>query len=264
MNECVSRDVRIGTAGWSIPRSAAHRAPADGTHLQRYAQVLTCTEINSSFHRSHRSAVYAKWAASTPPDFQFSVKLPRAITHDLKLRRPAERLELFLQECTGLGEKLSALLVQLPPSFAFDRRIVATFFRALRLRFAGHVVCEPRHPSWMSQSAESVLIDFQVARVAADPARAPGLEQPGGWGGLLYVRLHGSPRTYWSSYDADRLARYAQMLHDSEATERWCIFDNTASGAALSNAMDLRALPLAAERSPLQRTQVRLSVPSPH
>ena len=105
----MSRDVRIGTAGWSIPRSASPRAPADGTHLQRYAHVLTCTEINSLFHRSHRPAFYAKWVASTPPHFQFAVKLPRTITHDLKLRRPGARLELFLGECTGLGEKLRVL-----------------------------------------------------------------------------------------------------------------------------------------------------------
>jgi uncharacterized protein YecE (DUF72 family) len=232
----------IGTAGWSIPGAAAHRAPADGTHLQRFAHVLTCAEINSSFHRSHRPAVYARWAASTPPDFQFAVKLPRAVTHDLKLRRTGERLEMFLAECSGLGEKRRVLLMQLPPSFAFDRRVVSTFLRTLRLRYAGHVACEPRHPSWTSPSAEALLIEHRVARVAADPARAPGLEEPGGWRGLLYIRLHGSPRTYWSSYEIDRLAPYARLLAGSQAPERWCIFDNTASGAAFGNALDLRDL----------------------
>jgi len=83
MTPDVSPDYRVGTAGWSIPRASAERAPGDGTHLQRYARVLACSEINSSFHRSHRAAVYAKWAASTPSGFRFSVKLPRAITHDL-------------------------------------------------------------------------------------------------------------------------------------------------------------------------------------
>jgi uncharacterized protein YecE (DUF72 family) len=242
MDERASFDCRVGTAGWSIPRSAALRAPGDGTHLQRYARVLPCSEINSSFHRSHRTNVYAKWAAATPADFRFAVKLPRVVTHDLKLRRTGDRLDAFFEECAGLGDKLRVLLIQLPPSFAFDRRVVGAFLRTLRLRFGGHIACEPRHPSWTMESAESLLCDHRVARVAADPARADGLDRPGGWTGLLYVRLHGSPRTYWSSYDADRLANYARLIAASQAAERWCIFDNTASGAAFGNALALREL----------------------
>lgn len=238
----VSNDIRIGTAGWSIPRAAAHRASGDGTHLQRYAQLLSCSEINSSFHRPHRPGVYAKWAASTPPGFRFCVKLPRTITHDLRLRRSRSPLETFLAECSGLGEQRGPLLVQLPPSLAFERRAVAAFFRTLRQCFTGQVVCEPRHASWVSPAADGLLVEHRVARVAADPAHAPGLERPGGWDGLLYIRLHGSPRTYWSPYEPDRLADYARMLRESAATERWCIFDNTASGAAFANALDLRAL----------------------
>lgn len=238
----VSSDIRIGTAGWSIPSASADRAPFEGAHLQRYAHVLTCAEINSSFHRPHRANVYARWAASTPQDFRFAVKLPRTVTHDLRLRGTGNRLDAFFEECAGLGEKLSVVLMQLPPSFAFDRRVAATFLRALRQRFANHIVCEPRHESWLSPSAESLLRDHRVARAAADPARARGFEQPGGWDGLLYLRLHGSPRTYWSSYDAARLAAYAQTIANSHAVERWCIFDNTASGAAFGNALDLRAL----------------------
>src|SRR4051812_17903999 len=110
---------RVGTAGWSIPRAFAMRAPGDGTNLQRYARILDCCEINSSFHRPHRPAVYERWAASTPPAFRFAVKLPRTITHDLELRRTAGLLDVFLAECAGLGEKRGPLLVQLPPSFEF-------------------------------------------------------------------------------------------------------------------------------------------------
>src|SRR5918993_2432455 len=70
----------IGTAGWSIPRAVAHEFTASGSHLERYARVLNGAEINSSFHRPHARAVYARWAAATPDDFRFSVKLPRTIT----------------------------------------------------------------------------------------------------------------------------------------------------------------------------------------
>src|SRR5687768_1118421 len=95
----------IGTAGWSIPRAAGHRCDGDGTHLQRYARVFSCAEINSSFHRPHAAATYAKWAASTPPDFRFAVKLPKEITHIRKLLRIRTPLERFLEESAGLGAK---------------------------------------------------------------------------------------------------------------------------------------------------------------
>ena len=87
--------IRIGTAGWSIPRAAASEFSGIGSHLERYARVLPCAEINSSFHRPHALKVYERWAASTPPSFRFSVKLPRTITHEGELRRPGPLLETF-------------------------------------------------------------------------------------------------------------------------------------------------------------------------
>ncbi|MGZ8812269.1 MAG: DUF72 domain-containing protein [Thermoanaerobaculia bacterium] len=78
-------EVRIGTAGWSIPRAAAFRVESAGTQLERYSGLLSCAEINSSFHRPHAASTYAKWRDTTPPDFRFAVKVPRTITHELKL-----------------------------------------------------------------------------------------------------------------------------------------------------------------------------------
>jgi uncharacterized protein YecE (DUF72 family) len=75
----------IGTAGWSIPAIHAHAFPGSGTHLERYGAVLNAVEINSSFYRPHRQKTYARWAASVPEDFRFSVKLPRTITHHQRL-----------------------------------------------------------------------------------------------------------------------------------------------------------------------------------
>jgi uncharacterized protein YecE (DUF72 family) len=229
---------RIGTAGWTIPRASADRLPLDGTHLQRYARVFNAAEINSSFHRPHAEKVYREWAESTPPGFLFSVKMPRAITHDLRLRRARAPLEQFLAESSGLGDRRGPLLVQLPPSFAFDARVIARFLDLLRARYDGGVVWEPRHATWFTGQADALLARYQVARVAADPICAAGAGEPGGWRGLTYYRLHGSPRTYWSSYSADYISVLAARL----APGAWCIFDNTASGAALENALSaLRA-----------------------
>src|SRR5687768_7415869 len=119
--------VVMGTAGWSIPRDATTAFTGEGTHLERYARVLHVAEINSSFHRPHAATTYAKWASSTPPHFRFAVKLPRSITHDGRLRRARQPLERFLAESEGLGRKRGPLLVQLPPSFAFERRAVCRF-----------------------------------------------------------------------------------------------------------------------------------------
>ena len=235
------RRVLIGTAGWSIPRAAAHYFEGEGTHLQRYARLLACAEINSSFHRSHTSDTYARWARATPRTFRFAVKIPRVITHDQKLRRARLPLERFLDETTGLGSRRGPVLVQLPPSLEYDSRVAGRFFDLLRSRYEGVVVCEPRHESWFTPEADGLLARQQVARVAADPAPAPGADAPGGWPGIVYYRLHGSPRKYWSRYDAGYLERLATALQRVPGSvDAWCVFDNTASGAALENAWELR------------------------
>ena len=244
-------DMRIGTAGWAISRDAAPSFPGEGRHLERYARVLACAEINSSFHRSHRIEVYQRWAAQTPPGFRFSVKLPRAISHDARLRRAREPLLRFLAEAAGLGDRFAVLLVQLPPSFAFDARPVRRFFALLEGLFDGAVVCEPRHPSWFTPAADRALIACRVGRVGADPARTPEGGEPGGWlgsegdgrGAVVYYRWHGAPRMYWSRYEPAWVQARADALKRWPADAGcWCIFDNTAGGGAISNALELRAM----------------------
>src|SRR5688572_12054373 len=96
----------IGCAGWSLPRDSWPRFPEAGTHLQRYAQQLNAAEINSSFYRPHQPATYQRWAESTPEHFRFSVKLPKAITHEQRLRDSKPVLQEFLAQVAGLNGKL--------------------------------------------------------------------------------------------------------------------------------------------------------------
>jgi uncharacterized protein YecE (DUF72 family) len=233
--------IRIGTAGWNIPRAHRARFPETGSQLQRYAARLNAAEINTSFYRPHAIATYERWAAAVPAGFRFSVKVPKVITHERGLTRAREPLVRFLDEISGLGKRLGPLLVQLPPSHAFDGRRVGRFFELLRARHDGPVVCEPRHATWTTRAAEALLIKFRVARVAADPPRAAGLEEPGGWRGLVYYRWHGSPRPYFSPYSAEQLRALAVKVSGC-GCDAWCIFDNTGSGSAAGNALDLRAL----------------------
>jgi uncharacterized protein YecE (DUF72 family) len=127
------RHPRIGLAGWSeAVRRYRDRFPGyASTDLARYAGVFDFVEINSSFYRSPPAETCARWAAEVPDDFRFSVKMHRLITHFTKLQQPS-LLEEFFKSVSGLGNKLAVLLVQLPPTLAFDATIAEKFFRTLR------------------------------------------------------------------------------------------------------------------------------------
>ena len=229
----------VGTAAWSIPGQHAHGFPAGGSHLERYSRRFPAVEINSSFYRPHRPSTYQRWASTVPAHFRFAVKVPKEITHLRRLADADEPLERFLAEAGALGEKLGPLLVQLPPGFAFDERRVAAFLDRLRGRTEGDVVCEPRHRSWFTAEAGRLLSGFRIARVAADPAVVPAAAEPGGWPGLAYHRLHGSPKMYHSPYSADCLSGLVHRLSGAGGAV-WCIFDNTAEGWATHDALLLR------------------------
>ena len=231
--------VRIGCAGWSIAPSNAPAFPRNGTHLQRYAEVFNCVEINSSFYRPHRPETYRKWAESVPPAFRFSVKMPKAISHIARLRACSKQTDEFLSQAMSLGKKLGCVLLQLPPSHAYEAAVVTRFFKRIRIIYGGPLACEPRHASWFTSKVGRALRKHQVALVAADPAKMPRAAVPGGDHAFEYARLHGSPRMYYDAYPSaaiDRIAR--RLLRDNTAThERWGIFDNTALGYATLDAL---------------------------
>lgn len=235
--------IRIGTAGWSIPSQYAAEFSVKGSHLERYAGRLRAVEVNSSFYRPHRASTYARWAASVPQGFRFAVKLPREITHVRRLVDTTEPLVRFLAEVRALGDRLGPILVQLPPSLPYREALAMAFLDALRARFDGSVACEPRHATWFTDGVDRTLSRFQVARVAADPATVPDAAVPGGWPGLVYRRLHGSPEMYYSAYAAADLDGIARSMRGAAAcaAESWCILDNTARGAATKDALSLLA-----------------------
>ncbi|TPI13629.1 DUF72 domain-containing protein [Mesorhizobium sp. B4-1-3] len=233
----------VGTAGWSIPAVYKPSFPAAGSQLERYAARLPVVEINSSFNKPHRRETYERWARSVPDRFRFSAKLPRAVTHEHRLEDCDDLLDVFLGQVAGLGAKLSLLLVQLPPSLRFEPEAAKNFFTMLRAKSDRRLVCEPRHPSWFEPEAETLLNRFHIGRVAAHPAPVPAAAMPGGWRELAYFRFHGAPRVYYSDYEADQLRDIGERLAEisASAAEVWCIFDNTARGHALGNALSVDA-----------------------
>ena len=234
-------NLRIGTAGWSVPQPSADQFAQSGTQLERYASVLKAAEINSSFHRSHKNETYARWAESVPEEFCFSVKVPKTITHAARLMDSSELLSRFLEEVSGLGPKLQCILVQLPPSLEFDMQVANEFFLELTSTTSCAVVVEPRHKTWFSSNATQLLRTLGVSRVAADPAVVQAASEPGGSAKTVYFRLHGSPTKYMSPYTESYLDGLAFRLRKYSQAHApvWCMFDNTIKGEAAANALYL-------------------------
>jgi uncharacterized protein YecE (DUF72 family) len=243
--------IYLGIAGWNIRREHGDKFPQAGTHLERYAGVFNAVEINSCFYRPHRFGTYERWAASVPETFRFAVKLPKVITHEARLVDAGPAMDRFLAETAGLGAKRGPILVQIPPSLSFDQTVARRFFGELRDRFDGDVVFEPRHETWFTSEVESMLINHRVARAGADPARVPAAAAPSGYDRIAYLRLHGSPRVYYSAYPAGELERITAMLEKNAdlGISSWCIFDNTAMGAATADALTVRSLLLDSQRA---------------
>lgn len=240
MSEHPIERYRVGCAGWSLSRHDAPHFPAEGSHLERYSSVFTATEINSSFYREHKPETYARWADDTPPGFQFSVKMPRTITHDSRLQGARDELARFVEQVSALGTKLSWVLVQLPPKLEFDTRVAKEFFAAARGMLPCPLALEARHVTWFSESASELMEHSQVTRVAADPP-AKGVTVHVPTTDSYYVRLHGSPRIYYSSYAPEYIAQLARAMsaHARDTGPAWCIFDNTAGMAAVPNGLEL-------------------------
>jgi uncharacterized protein YecE (DUF72 family) len=226
----------IATAAWSISKKVAERFAHGGSGLTRYASVFGGVEINSTFYRRHKPATLARWADAVPDGFQFSVKMPKEITHTRAMTDIGQPFQTFLEDIAPLNEKRGPLLCQLPPSLAFNAAAFETAFKAIRDCDTGPIVIEVRHKSWTSVEALDLLRTFDMDRVLADPAQVWPPEDfitpP------RYVRLHGKPKIYYSSYTDDEIMSFSKLL----APDSWCVFDNTASGAAIENALTMLKL----------------------
>jgi len=201
--------------------------------MTRYASVFDGVEINSTFYRRHKTSTFSRWAESVPDSFRFAVKIPKEITHTRAMKDIAEAFDTFLEDTVPLGEKRGPLLCQLPPSLAFDADVLETAFKTMRNADDGPIVIEVRHKSWASAEALDLLKSYAIHRVLADPAPvwpAEDFDKP-----PKYVRLHGKPKIYYSSYTDDEISAFSALL----APDSWCVFDNTASGAAIENALSM-------------------------
>ena len=233
--------VRIGISGWRYEPWRGVFYPNDLPQRDELAYAsrrFPTIEINGSFYSLQRPEYYASWHDETPPDFVFSVKGPRFVTHMLKLRNAELALaNFFASGVANLRDKLGPFLWQLPPMFGFDADRLERFFDLLprdtdqagalarrrnekvrgRARLAyginrplRHAV-EVRHPSFVDPAFVALLRKHRIALVVADTAgKWPLVEDI--TADFVYMRLHGDKKLYVSGYTPTALTRWAERI----------------------------------------------------
>jgi uncharacterized protein YecE (DUF72 family) len=208
--------------------------------LPFYAREFSTVEINSTFYHLPRESTIERWREISPPAFTFAVKGSRYITHRLRLAEAKEPLELFYGRVTGLTEKLGVVLFQMPPSLRRDDDRLESFLGILdpKLRHA----IEFRHASWFDDGVYELLGRFNAAFCCQSHPDLPDTVVR--TADFLYVRFHGVPSLYASSYSKRELARWAKMIREAagEKAPVYCYFNNDAEGHAVADARTLREL----------------------
>lgn len=233
----VIMEYRIGCSGYYYPEWKGKFYPAgvpSKKWLEYYSSVFNTVELNGTFYRTPSLANLKKYADVTPGDFRFSVKMNKLVTHLQKLKDKktvAEFQELIL---TGLKGKLIHFLFQMPPSFHFSEENLERIINTIPHNPLN--VIEFRHVSWWNESVEKTLRDASLTFCNVD---FPGLKtysiqtSP-----LSYLRLHGNPELFISSYSKEKLQRTINEL-PSDARSCCIYFNNTMFEAAYSNALQL-------------------------
>jgi uncharacterized protein YecE (DUF72 family) len=159
----------IGTSGYNYPEWKGSFYPADlpaAKMLPYYAARLPTVEINYTFYRMPTAKLVGGWAAQTPSPYQLTLKTPRRITHDNRLKNCGDLVKTFCDVAATLGDKLGALLVQLPPNLKKDLGLLDAFLDELPPRV--RAAFEFRHPSWLDDEVFGRLAARNLALCVAD------------------------------------------------------------------------------------------------
>jgi uncharacterized protein YecE (DUF72 family) len=234
----------IGTSGW-VYKGWREHLYADAP-LRRWLEIASRTfralEINGSFYTQIKRETYERWHAETPPEFRFAVKGHRFVTHYKRLRDCRDSVERLRDQASGLGDKLAAVVWQLPSNFARNDERLDDFLRALSAwPEVGHSL-ELRHRSWFVDDVAARMRDANVSVCLSDAPDFPLWREV--TSNLVYVRLHGHTRKYASSYSAASLRKWRDDIATwiAQGRDVHVYFDNDAEGAAVHNAQTLIAM----------------------
>jgi uncharacterized protein YecE (DUF72 family) len=236
--------VYIGLSGWSYPgwKDSFYRGIARKDWLPWCARHFSAVEINASFYRLQKRETFARWHEQTPAGFRFALKANRYLTHNRKLSHAADSIALERERAGALGDKLAAVLWQLPANYHRHGERLAAFLSALQAWPEVRHAIEFRHASWFVDDIAAQLSAHGVAVCQSDAADWPLWNRA--TTDLVYVRLHGHTRTYASAYSLHSLQRWAESILDWSRSGRsvHVYFDNDAEGAAPRDAMRLQQL----------------------
>jgi uncharacterized protein YecE (DUF72 family) len=235
----------IGTSGWTYDswRDLLYRDVPRARWLSHYATRFDAVEVNATFYHSLAPTAFAHWREQTPAQFRFAIKANRYLTHVSRLRFPVAALARERQAAMPLGDKLAAVLWQLPAALHLDLGLLEPFLERLsRWPETRHAI-EFRHASWFGAQTAALLSAYRVAACQSDAADWP-MWEGAATTDLVYVRLHGHEATYSSPYTDRTLGGWATQVRrwQDEGRSVHVYFDNTDLGHAVSNAAALARL----------------------
>jgi uncharacterized protein YecE (DUF72 family) len=236
-------EVLLGTSGWDYPEWVGRVYPTRGVadRLAYYARLFPVVEINTTFYRTPPATQVATWARRTPAGFRFTAKLPRTVTHERRLVGAEAELDGYRQAIAPLRDagKLSATLVQLPPSLTFDAATVRAFYE--QLVGDGPIAVEFRERSWLAPESWALLKEFGYASVVVDEPLLPvslTVTAP-----FAYVRWHGHGAPVWYDYrySAEEIAGWVPRVRElaERAGTVLGFFNNHFRGDAVRNCQTL-------------------------
>jgi uncharacterized protein YecE (DUF72 family) len=231
----------IGTSGWHYDHWRGEFYPKDMAKprwLGFYSRHFSTVELNNSFYHLPSEKAFINWKDSSPPEFVFSVKISRFITHVKRLRNTEEPVANFMARARLLKGKLGPLLYQLPQNMKRDDRLLEDFVQML----PGNTrhVFEFRHTSWFDDKVFDLLRRYNISFCIYD---MPDFNTPVmATSDLAYIRFHGSRQLYGGCYSEKELEGWAKKITELESRVVFAYFNNDAEGFAIRNAMTLRNL----------------------
>jgi len=236
-------EIRVGCSGWNYRHWRGDFYPA-GLAVKRwfahYAAVFDTVEINNTFYRLPPRATFAAWREQAPPGFRYAVKANRFLTQAKKLKDCADPVARMFAAVEALGGTTGPILYQLPPRFRINLERLADFLALLPSGY-DHVF-EFRDASWYVEETYGLLERHRASLCAHD---LPGLASPRhAVGPIAYVRFHGGTGKYVGRYSEAALAEWSEWLAEQARQGRgiWAYFNNDIGGAAIPDALALRAM----------------------
>jgi uncharacterized protein YecE (DUF72 family) len=203
--------VWVGTSGYNYPEWRGSFYPQKfpaAKMLPYYAERFRTVEINYTFYRAPTEKILDGWNKATPERFKLTLKAPKRITHDRRLRDCAEPVRQFLETAASLGPKLGALLFQLPPNLKKDLAVFDSFLETFPPRVCA--AFEFRHESWLDEEVYARLRARNLALCVADSER---LSTP-----VVVTADYGYFRLRDEGYTADDIARWADVIREKTAS----------------------------------------------